>query len=241
MLKFLRSHEHDVYQFRITLRDFFPPIWRRIQVPRTYNFWDLHMAIQSVMGWSDSHFHQFTLMTPTSKRIRSKVIIIPKLKNQDDIELNKENILSSKEAVLSEFFLCPKMSPKVVYEYDFLSGWELEVRFEKFVAAESGKKYPCCKSGGLASPPEQISGPEAYKEFVKYYTKYVKEINQEKEEKCKCIQECMHSIAPRLSVVGFDPDVFNPESVDFYDPESFWEYFVKKIVTVQKNWMFASY
>lgn len=32
---------------------FTPQIWRRIQVPETYTFWALHVAIQSVMDWGD--------------------------------------------------------------------------------------------------------------------------------------------------------------------------------------------
>jgi hypothetical protein len=39
-----------VYQFKVTLCEIEPPIWRRIQVPGKYNFWDLHVAIQDAMG-----------------------------------------------------------------------------------------------------------------------------------------------------------------------------------------------
>lgn len=35
-----------VYQFKITLSDSKPPIWRRIQVPEDYTFFELHVAIQ---------------------------------------------------------------------------------------------------------------------------------------------------------------------------------------------------
>lgn len=55
-----------VYQFKITLKDIEPPIWRRIQVPETYSFWDLHVAIQDAMGWKDSHFHEFAFFNPES-------------------------------------------------------------------------------------------------------------------------------------------------------------------------------
>ena len=42
---------NKVYQFKISLKEIKPPIWRRIQVPDTYSFWDLHVAIQDSMGW----------------------------------------------------------------------------------------------------------------------------------------------------------------------------------------------
>ena len=50
-----------MYQFKITLTEVRPPIWRRIQVPGTCSFWDLHVAIQDAMGWRDCHLHLFRL------------------------------------------------------------------------------------------------------------------------------------------------------------------------------------
>ena len=57
----------NIYQFKITLKDCKPPIWRRIQVPENYSFWDLHVAIQEAMGWGDSHLHEFTTIGPRGK------------------------------------------------------------------------------------------------------------------------------------------------------------------------------
>ena len=44
---------------KITLRGIKPPIWRRILVPRRMTLGDLHVAIQVVMGWQNSHLHAF--------------------------------------------------------------------------------------------------------------------------------------------------------------------------------------
>lgn len=46
---------NQVYQFKITLKELEPLIWRQIQVPEAYSFWDLHVAIQDAMGWLDYH------------------------------------------------------------------------------------------------------------------------------------------------------------------------------------------
>ena len=54
----------QVYQFKITLKGIKPPIWRRIQVPETYTFWDLHVGIQDARGWDDYHLHGFELANP---------------------------------------------------------------------------------------------------------------------------------------------------------------------------------
>ncbi|MCD4766432.1 MAG: plasmid pRiA4b ORF-3 family protein [Methanosarcinales archaeon] len=55
-----------VYQFKITLKDSKPPIWRRIQVPETYTLWDLHVAIQDAMYWMDYHLHRFEVIDPST-------------------------------------------------------------------------------------------------------------------------------------------------------------------------------
>lgn len=53
------GRKNTVFQFKVQLKEITPAIWRRIQVPRDYSFWDLHVAIQDVMGWFDCHLHIF--------------------------------------------------------------------------------------------------------------------------------------------------------------------------------------
>ena len=53
-----------VYQFKVTLLETDPPVWRRIQVPGCYSFWDLHCAITDAFGWLDYHLHLFTIKNP---------------------------------------------------------------------------------------------------------------------------------------------------------------------------------
>jgi hypothetical protein len=57
-----------IYRFKIVLAEVEPPVWRRIEVPGSYSFWDLHVAIQDAMGWSDSHLHEFSLADPRTGR-----------------------------------------------------------------------------------------------------------------------------------------------------------------------------
>ena len=47
-----------VYQFKITLLESHPPIWRRIQV-KDCTLDKLHEHIQTAMGWTNSHLHHF--------------------------------------------------------------------------------------------------------------------------------------------------------------------------------------
>jgi len=50
--KMERKMTEMIYQFKILLQGSKPPIWRLIQVPESYSFYDLHVAIQegSVMN-----------------------------------------------------------------------------------------------------------------------------------------------------------------------------------------------
>lgn len=50
-----------VLQFKISLLDIEPTIWRRIQISDLCTFWDFHVAIQDVMGWQDYHLHHFEM------------------------------------------------------------------------------------------------------------------------------------------------------------------------------------
>jgi hypothetical protein len=51
-------------QFLIVLERTNPLVWRRVQVPEDFSFWDLHVAIQDAMGWQDCHLHEFNVFHP---------------------------------------------------------------------------------------------------------------------------------------------------------------------------------
>ena len=50
----------QLFQFKITLQEPKPPIWRRIQV-EDCTLDTLHAHIQTAMGWTNSHLHQFMI------------------------------------------------------------------------------------------------------------------------------------------------------------------------------------
>ena len=54
------SRSGRVYRFKITLLGLKPPIWRRIEVTDC-TFDKLHEHIQTAMGWTSSHLHQFSI------------------------------------------------------------------------------------------------------------------------------------------------------------------------------------
>jgi hypothetical protein len=50
-----------IHQFKVTLDDVKPPIWRRIQLSSNATLWDLHCALNDAMGWEDGHLHEFRI------------------------------------------------------------------------------------------------------------------------------------------------------------------------------------
>ena len=61
--------KRSTLQFRVTLEEVEPLVWRRIEVPASYSFWDLHVAVQDAMGWRDYHLHMFRVRNPESGEI----------------------------------------------------------------------------------------------------------------------------------------------------------------------------
>ena len=49
------------YLLKIQLLDIEPTIWRRFVVSASITLDRLHDVIQIVMGWTDSHLHEFTI------------------------------------------------------------------------------------------------------------------------------------------------------------------------------------
>ena len=186
-----------VGQFKVTLQDVDPPVWRRIQVPANYTFWDLHVAIQDAMGWHDSHLHSFKV------RIRkgpSVVIGIP----DEDYESGRET-LPGWDIPLARYLT--RNGQKAMYEYDFGDGWEHELVFEGVVPLGPALQCPRCIDGARACPPEDCGGPHGYARLL------------------EALHDPNHpSRAELMDWVGgaFDPEAFHPSKVEFDDPEERW-------------------
>lgn len=144
-----------VFQFKITLIGLEPPIWRRIQVPCYYTFYDLHVAIQNAMGWTDKHLHAFEIEKKRPVRIESPYAVD---------ELFEEAEGFTPNISLARFFV--KEKDAAIYEYDFGDGWRHEVLLEDIVLRKAGIKYPVCLDGQRACPPEDCGGIDGYQACV---------------------------------------------------------------------------
>src|SRR5262249_40962495 len=78
-----------VYQFKVTLEDSMPPIWRRIQVPDC-TLGELHEVLQVAMGWEDAHLHQFVVRGDYyGPRLPDELGFEAETKDEDRIRLSR--------------------------------------------------------------------------------------------------------------------------------------------------------
>ena len=139
----------SIYELKITLKDGNPSIWRRLQVPGKFNLLKLHEVIQTAMGWTDSHLHQYI--------IQGQNFSIP---SEDDLEPVID------ECLYQLWKVAPREGMKFIYEYDFGDGWTHLVEVERILPPDSQFKHPACLAGERACPPEDVGGIGGYELFL---------------------------------------------------------------------------
>lgn len=188
-----------VMRFRITLNEIEPPIWRIIDVPETYSFWDLHVAIQDSMGWLDYHLHSFNPLRRRG-RIYSKVGI-------PDDEFDDGRV-AGWEVPVSNYFM--EVGDTLEYEYDFGDGWCHEVILVGILLKDPTLKYPVCVDGRRACPPEDCGGIGGYEELLEV-------LADSSHEEYEGMVEWLKGHAKNYW--PYKPDEFEPESVKFDNPK----------------------
>ncbi|MFH1825367.1 MAG: plasmid pRiA4b ORF-3 family protein [Candidatus Firestonebacteria bacterium] len=147
----MNSKMNNIYQLKITLKYSRPPIWRRVLVNKDLLLSSLHRIIQTVMGWSNSHLHQFIY--------NGQFYSLPSEDDGDDME-----IIDYSKIKLSD--LLENEKNKMIYEYDFGDGWEHEILLEKILPFEKDKRYPICLDGKRNCPPEDCGGIGGYENLL---------------------------------------------------------------------------
>ncbi len=200
----VKKRSNIVYQFRIELSEIEPAIWRVIQVPSEYSFWDLHVAIQDAMGWLDYHLHAFHVRMPHKRK--DTEIGIP-----DDEEEGYE-VLPGWEIPITEYFTEPGKT--AIYDYDFGDDWSHSVLLEAILLKEDGRKYPRCIAGERACPPEDCGGVHGYYELLKILSN---PDHAEYDDYLEWLEGFAKNGHP------FEPGRFNPDEVKFWDPKKRWK------------------
>jgi hypothetical protein len=193
----------ELFQFKITLNESVPTVWRRILVPKDYSFFNLHIAIQDAMGWTDSHLHRFRIAQSGT----AKPVCIEFPNPEDDDQFVGNDTRDERTELVTHHF--GTVIKQCVYDYDFGDGWTHTVLFEKKLPAETGKTYPQCIAGKNACPPEDCGGVGGYDDLRKILKNPKHPEHQEMLE-WLCIE----------SADEFNTHEFDPAAVEFEDPKS---------------------
>jgi len=195
------SIQKQVCQFKVTLLEIEPAIWRRIVVPASYTFWDLHVAIQDSMGWLDYHLHLFRV-TDLETGTREEIGIPDEDRFEDDVQC-----VPSWEKPITDYFREP--GTRAEYLYDFGDDWQHELELEAIRERIPKRRYPICEGGARACPPEDCGGVPGYFDFLRI-------LNDPADDE--------HETIERWLGRPYDPNAFDPKKVHFDDPRKRWEF-----------------
>ncbi len=144
----------SIYQLYIELQDLEPAVWRRIQVPAEMELADLHKVLQVVMGWTNSHLHQF---------IKTNVFYSPRTEGDEefwDEAMNKDYTGVTIGDLLKE------KQDMIDYEYDYGDSWIHTVLLEDILEKDVYPMYPLCLGGERHCPPEDCGGVWGYVDIL---------------------------------------------------------------------------
>jgi len=151
------------YLLKIHLIDSEPSIWRRFVVPAGISLDRLHDVIQIVMGWTDTHLHEFTIGK----------------KRYTEYPESKEDGLVCGRYRLGD--LIKKKGRSFHYLYDFGDSWEHELILEDSrYFNPSLRTEIACLEGERSCPPEDVGGVYGYLDFCTA----LKDPNHEEHDSC---------------------------------------------------------
>lgn len=138
-----------IVQLHVSLKHIEPPIWRRVLVDSKTSLAELHLVLQDVMGWTNSHLHAFHVGERQIGDLK-----------QDDGRLGFED---ERKVRLGEV---ARVGRAFLYEYDFGDGWEHQVTVEAVMEPDGRLQYPLVVAGARACPPEDVGGPGGYERLL---------------------------------------------------------------------------
>jgi hypothetical protein len=134
-----------VYQLYVHLANIEPPIWRRLIVPGQVTLFSFHRMLQVVMGWENSHLHQFIVGTMYYGEPDPDVA--------HEIKDDRRTRLRTIAHQTGESFL---------YDYDFGDSWRHVIMVEDIQSGTQKQIAPRCLDGARACPPEDCGGVPGY-------------------------------------------------------------------------------
>lgn len=145
---------------RIELLDVAPLVWRRVLVSNQWTLASLHGYLQWVMGWTDSHAHEF--------QVGAGIVAPDWWIREADFDAETRDYRDERRvsvaAVVSELGAAGEFE----YRYDMGDGWQHRLVIESLPRRTETQdlSLPVCLAGENACPPEDVGGPGGYELFL---------------------------------------------------------------------------
>lgn len=173
-----------VYEVRVSLLEIEPEVWRRVRIPGDARLNEVHIVLQMVMGWTNSHQHEF--VGADRKRYGSA--------EEHDL---LPGVLNERQYRLSSLIREP--GDKCLYIYDFGDEWAHEIVLEAIVELEAPDQPVWCLGGQGACPPEDCGGVPGYFDLLE----------QLKDSDAEDHQDVVELYGEDFDPEAFDCTVFN--------------------------------
>ncbi len=145
----MKSRE-KIYRLEIAIKGLSPTIWRDVVVPGDYSLRDLHLVLQSAMGWENCHRHAFALGNEPFPL--------------DDAGSTEHEAYEAETKIAD---LLKRNGPALRYLYDFNDNWEHTVSVKTVYKRNPRHFYPNCLGGEMTCPPEDVGGVKTFKQLLK--------------------------------------------------------------------------
>jgi hypothetical protein len=142
-----------IYQLRVALEEIEPSIWRRLWVADTLTLAKLDRVIQTAMGWTNSHLHEFTI-----NGLRYG------MPDDEWASEGDETMLDDRRHTIGG--LLGTEVAHFAYLYDFGDHWQHTVAVEQLMLPNEMNTRAMCLDGRNACPPEDVGGVGGYMEFL---------------------------------------------------------------------------
>lgn len=137
---------------RIELKRTKPLIWREFLIPYDFTFYQLHHALQIIMGWENYHLFEFT-----NDEFQIGV------NYKDDPFAETESLIESHKLHIYE--VLKKEGQQINYLYDFGDYWEHSLTLVQLLYDVSIPAPVCCE-GEFNCPPEDVGGIPGFYGFL---------------------------------------------------------------------------
>jgi hypothetical protein len=144
------------YRIKVTIDGVDPPVWRRLRVPGSLTFAELHKVIQVAFGWLEYHLYRFEA---------DGVVVVDEDPDYTTAELWGERVdrADPEDTAISLLF---ENHSKCLYEYDFGDSWQHGIIVERRLKETKRNSVPVCLAGARHRPPEDVGGVSGYADFL---------------------------------------------------------------------------